>query len=389
MESNKDYEFLNKNVVITGASSGIGQSLAYYFLNKGANVILVGQDQESMKQMCKENHFKNAAIMKADLAHDICIYDLTNSIEERLKNEHLHILINCAGVKLDGDIEKTFPQEFDYTTDVNLRSVFLFIKLLRQKQLFKPGGASIVNISCLYGTRPMYGMISYAMSKAGLEALTRCAAGEFAGSMIRVNAVSACPVLTNSLRLVKVSEDEIESFNRRMEKNIPLGRIAHPEDVVKVVAFLCSKRASKITGQVIKVDGGRALTSSGYVHYRGIRNMNARFEPDGVIFGEWLNSVGRMFSAEKQPFPFDDGMKLQQFVEEHIKKGNFSTRDVDAHTNTVATYNRVNDNDEKLKKKYLIDTNTAKPRNDNAQMMGDGIEYNNNSNNNMRGDDYY
>jgi hypothetical protein len=116
--------------------------------------------------------------------------------------------------------------------------------------------------------------------------------------------------------------------------------------------------------------------------------MNARFEPDGVIFGEWLNSVGRMFSAEKQPFPFDDGMKLQQFVEEHIKKGNFSTRDVDAHTNTVATYNRVNDNDEKLKKKYLIDAGAAGPRNDNARIMADGIEYNNNSNNNMR-DDYY
>ena len=362
----KQNKIIPKNVVITGASSGIGQSLAYYFLNKGENVILVGQDQETMKEMCKVNNFKNATIMKADLAHDIFIYDLSNSIEERLKGQSLDILINCAGVKLDGDIEKTFPQEFDYTTDVNLRCVFLLIKLLRQKPKFNEG-ASIVNISCLYGTRPMYGMISYVMSKAGLEALTRCAAGEFADLSIRVNAVSACPVLTNSMRLVKVSEDEIESFNKRMEKNIPLGRIAHPEDVVKVVAFLCSPRASKITGQVIKVDGGRALTSSGYVHYRGIRNMNARFEPDGVIFGEWLNSVGRMFSKEKQPFPFDDDMKLQQFVEEHIKKGNFSTRDVDAHANTVATYNRVNDNDAKLRKKYFYDENTAKPNNNNDQ----------------------
>ena len=370
----EDMEFLRKNVVITGASSGIGQSLAYYFLNKGANVILIGQDQETMKQMCKENNFQNATVMKADLAHDICIFDLKTSIIERFKNK-VDILINCAGVKLDGDIEKTFPQEFDYTTDVNLRCVFTLMKLLGP---FFQKGASIVNMSCLYGTRPMYGMISYVMSKAGLEALTRCAAGEFSRYSIRVNAVSACPVLTNSMRLVKVSADEIESFNKRMERNVPLGRIAHPEDVVKVVAFLCSSRASKITGQVIKVDGGRALTSSGYVHYRGIRNMNARFEPDGVIFGEWLNSVGRMFTKDKQPFPFEDEMKLQQFVEEHVKKGNFSTRDVDAHT--VANYTRVNDNDTKLIKKYIDVNKTNMSVNNNNTLKSGGMLINNGGN---------
>ena len=122
----------------------------------------------------------------------------------------------------------------------------------------------------------MYGVISYAMSKAGLETLTRYAAAEFANLSIRINAISACPVNTNSFRYIAVPEDEISYFKKKMKSNIPLGRIAETDDIVKVIIFLASKRSSKITGQIIKVDGGRSLTSSGYVHYKGIQNMNAK-----------------------------------------------------------------------------------------------------------------
>ena len=128
----------------------------------------------------------------------------------------------------------------------------------------------------------MCGMISYAMSKAGLDTLTKYAAAELANRKIRVNAIYPCPIKTNSLRYVNVSDAEISQFEKKMEKNIPMGRMALPEDIVKVVSFLASQRSSKITGQVIRVDEGRGLTSSGYVHYRGMRNMNSRFESDGV-----------------------------------------------------------------------------------------------------------
>jgi glucose 1-dehydrogenase len=158
------YEFLGKNVVITGASSGIGQSAALFFLNSGANVILAGRDVNTMKYFCSQNNFKNATIIKMDLNDDIQIYDLKSTIVERLKN--IDILVNCAGIKLDGDVEKTFPQDFDYSIDINLRSIFLILRLFER---YFNQGASIINISCLYGTRPMCGVISYAMSKAGLE----------------------------------------------------------------------------------------------------------------------------------------------------------------------------------------------------------------------------
>ena len=270
-------EFFGKNVVITGASSGIGQAAAFYFLNCGARVLLAGNDSETMVNFCKKFKFKNAIVAKFDMVKDMAIFDFKATIVERLGK--IDILINCAGIKLDGDVEKTFPQDFDYTININLRSVFLILKLLEK---YFVQGASIINMSCLYGTKPMVGVISYAMSKAGLETLTRYAAADFASLGIRINAITACPVDSNSMNYIRVDEEEIKNFEEKMKKNIPLGRMARPDDIVKVIIFLASNRSEKITGQIIKVDGGRSLTSSGYIHYKGMKNMNTRFEPDGV-----------------------------------------------------------------------------------------------------------
>ena len=345
---NSKYEFFGKNVIVTGASSGIGQSAAIYFLNCGANVILVGRDEETMKSFCNKNNFKNATIIKLDLKEDIQIYDLKTTIVEHFQK--IDILINCAGIKLDGDVEKTYPQDFDYTIDINLRSNFILLRLL-EKYFVK--GASIINISCLYGTRPMYGVISYAMSKAGLETLTRYAAADFASLGIRINAITACPVDTNSFRYIYMNEKEIDYFKRKMENNIPLGRIARPDDIVKVIVFLASKRSEKITGQIIKVDGGRSLTTSGYIHYKGMYNMNSRFEPDGIPMQikKW---IGDCFTNDKKMEKcIEDKKELKKFVEENIFQSNYSTRLIDAHKNVNSTYKVIDSNEELLKKRYL------------------------------------
>ena len=223
------YEFLGKKVVVTGASSGIGQSAAIYFLNSGANVILAGRDVKTMESFCKKNNFKNATIMKVDLRDDIQVYDFKSSIVENFQK--IDILINCAGIKFDSDLLTTFSEDFDYTMNANLRSIFILIKELKP---YFSQGSSIINMSCLYGTRPMCGFLAYSMSKAGLETLTKYAAAELAYLNIRINGISACPINTNSLRYIKVPEDEIKEFNKKMEKNIPLGRIAEGDDIVKV-----------------------------------------------------------------------------------------------------------------------------------------------------------
>ena len=134
-------EFFGKNIIITGASSGIGQAAGFYFLNSGANVLLAGRDKNSLSIFQK---FKNARIAVFDIKKDMSLYDFKTTIVELLGK--IDILINCAGVKLDSDIEKTYPQDFDYTINVNLRSVFLLLKLLEK---YFVEGASIINMSCL------------------------------------------------------------------------------------------------------------------------------------------------------------------------------------------------------------------------------------------------
>ena len=343
---NHKNEFYNKNIVITGASSGIGLSAAFYFLNSGANVILACQDVKSMKDIYKKNNFLNSTIIKADLDKKNEIANLISYITKLYPT--IDILINCAGIKLDNDIEKTYQNDFNYTINVNLRSVFIILKELRP--FFSPE-ASVINMSCLYGTKPMCGLISYCMSKAGLETLTRYAAAEFSNLNIRVNAISACPVDTNSLRYVKVPENEINYFNKKMESNIPLGRIAEVDDIVKVIVFLASKRSSKITGQIIKVDGGRSLTSSGYVHYKGFQNMNAIIEPDSVNI---KNYIGNIFKEEKiLKKPISDKNELKKFINETISQSNFSTRIRDAHNNILSKYYDIRENDSTLINKYL------------------------------------
>jgi hypothetical protein len=197
----------------------------------------------------------------------------------------------------------------------------------------------------------MYGVISYAMSKAGLETLTKYAAADFASLGIRINAITACPVDTNSFGYVNVNQNEINDFKKKMENNIPLGRIARPDDIVKAIVFLASKRSEKITGQIIKVDGGRSLTSSGYVHYKGMKNMNSRFEPDGQNLSDW---VGDFFKSNKKMEKcIENEKELKKFVEENISQSNFSTRLTDAHRNVNANYKIVDANEDLLKARYL------------------------------------
>ena len=350
MKDNFESEFSKKNIIITGASSGVGLYSAFYFLNQNANVILACQDVVSVKTICKKNNFLNAIVLQVDLEKDGQIKTFIDLVTNIFTN--IDILINCAGIKLDSDLLTTYSEDFDFTMNTNLRSVFMLIKELRP---FFSQGASIINMSCLYGTKPMCGFISYAMSKAGLETLTKYSAAELAHLNIRVNAISSCPINTNSLRYIKISEEEIKEFNKKMKNNIPLGRIAEGDDIVKVIIFLASKRSKKITGQIIKVDGGRSLTSSGYVHYKGMLNMNGVIEPDKEIINEdkILNNI--CIRNEIMDKPIKNKEELKRFVENNIKKSNFSTRNYEAFYNVKNTYYPVKNNNNILSKRFLKD----------------------------------
>lgn len=341
MESNNN-EFFMKKIIITGASSGIGLCCAMYFLNCGAYVILIGRDVESLKKIASQFP-KNATIITCDLTKDVQIHDLKSSVSESFGS--IDILINCAGIILDSDIEKTFPQDFDYSMDINLRSVFLLIKNFTN--FFVPNSSCIVNVSCLYGTRPMQGLIAACMAKAGLEAFTKSAAGEFATEGIRINCVSCCPVKSNSLRYVMTHEGENKLLEEKMKKNIPLGRIAFPDEAAKAIIFLCSKRSSSITGQIIKVDGGRNLTSSGYIHYKGYQNMNSRFEPDDENMWKKIGFFTLFNNKNKESIEEVEKMnekELSDFIRKKINESNFATNLFDAHKKIESSYKALENN---------------------------------------------
>lgn len=174
--------FLDRRILITGSSSGIGRCLAFWYLNNGARVALVGRDKDSLTNIAKEFP-SQAIVIHCDLADDKQQYEMATGVIEKFGG--LDILVNCAGAIFEGDIEKTFPQDFDYLCDINLRLPFHLITLF-QPFLEKSGGC-IVNLSCINGHRPAQGNISYCMSKAGLEMLTKSAALELAPFGVRVN----------------------------------------------------------------------------------------------------------------------------------------------------------------------------------------------------------
>jgi 3-oxoacyl-[acyl-carrier protein] reductase len=293
-----------------------------YYLNSGAKVVLCGRDIETLKKM-GEKFPDQAAAINLDLSNDLQIYDFKTSVIEILGG--IDIIINCAGVLFDGDVEKTFPQDYDYTIDVNLRAIFSMILHFKS---YLTKDSSIVNVSCLYGTKPKEGCTAFVMSKAGLEMLTKYAAAELAEFGIRVNCVTSCPVDTNCQRYVGVTEKEYKDFKSRV-----------------------SKRSSKITGQIIKIDGGRSLTTSGFVPWKGLRNMNARFEPDGLNplikakdYWDKLTTRGKVETV--YPNNDDDVDKL-------INNSNWATRLSEAHEKVTANYKNIDQNDEYLQDKFV------------------------------------
>ncbi len=152
----------------------------------------------------------------------------------------LDVLVNCAGVIFDGDVENTYPQDYDYIVDLNLRASFHITSLLAG--FLEKSRGCVINVSSCFGVRPQAGCVSYCMSKAGLEMLTKCCAIELAPSGVRVNAVAPGSVDTNFLRYAGYAETEYEAYKSRVAPLIPLQRIATPDEIAKAIIFLSSER---------------------------------------------------------------------------------------------------------------------------------------------------
>jgi len=247
-----------KNVIVTGASSGIGRAAAELFIEQGANVALVGRRKWPLEEIAQqaETRPNGAFVISADLTAPDQAASTIQRAAELMGG--IDVLVNAAGILKSGRIEETSLELWDEMMNINLRSVFHLMQLALP-YLERLRG-SIVNVSSVTGPRSFPGVLAYCVSKAGLDQLTRCAALELASKGIRVNAVNPGVVVTGLHRSGGMSEENYAAFLEHSKTTHPLGRVGRAEEVAELICFLASERAAWITGATISIDGGRHLT---------------------------------------------------------------------------------------------------------------------------------
>ena len=236
--------------LVTGATAGIGYAIALQLAREGAEVIVHGRDAERGRKTVQdiENNGGTARFIAADLtdADDV----------KRLAREagDVDVLVNNAGIYTFSATAETSDADYDTQFDINLRAPFILVRELAPAMAARGHGA-VVNISTVIASIPGAGAGVYGASKAALELFTKVWADEFGKSGVRVNAVSPGPTATPGTTV-------IPGFVDAMAGTRALGRVAQPEEIAAVVAFLAGPTASYINGAVVPVDGGDVALSA-------------------------------------------------------------------------------------------------------------------------------
>lgn len=253
-----DREFANKVVLVTGATSGIGQAVALKFAEAGADVAAVGRKQEALANLVTKLQAcgGRAVALSADLSQEADVERVVSRTIEGLGG--IDVVVNAAGHISSGTIENTALTAWDAMLNINLRSVFLLMQKATPTLIERRG--NVVNVSSVTGLRAFPGVLAYCVSKAGVDQLTRCAALELASKGVRVNAVNPGVVVTEIHKRGGMTEEQYEAFLNHSKETHPLGRVGDAGEVADLILFLASPRASWITGATYSIDGGRALT---------------------------------------------------------------------------------------------------------------------------------
>lgn len=247
-----------KNVLITGASSGIGAATAVRFAQEGAHVAINYLKEEDQAKAVREEAKKAGGsarhvIVQADVSHEDEVRRMFAAVISELGS--LDVLVNNSGIQAASPSDELEMAEFDRILAVNLRGAFMCAREALRHFLLRGGGGVILNNSSVHEIIPKPTYVSYSISKGGLENLTRTLALEYASRGIRVNAVGPGAIVT------PINEAWINEPKKRgeVESHIPMGRAGTPEEIAAVFAFLASDDASYITGQTIYACGGLTL----------------------------------------------------------------------------------------------------------------------------------
>jgi glucose 1-dehydrogenase len=249
-----------KNVLITGASSGIGQAIAVRFAAEGANIAIVyrsgperAEATRAMAKAARSNGAGRELIVQADVSDEEQVKQMFATTIETFGR--LDVLVNNAGIQKPCPSHEIETVDFDRVLAVNLRGPFLCAREAIRHFLSRPGGGVILNDSSVHEIIPKPKYLSYSISKGGMENLTKSLALEYAGRGIRVNAVGPGAVAT------PINKAWIDDPKARgeVESHIPMGRAANPSEIAAVFAFLASDEASYVTGQTMFACGGLTL----------------------------------------------------------------------------------------------------------------------------------
>ena len=241
--------FKNKNVLITGASGGIGSELVKKFVSLEANVLGSGTKAEKLDQIKKK--YPNIKVKRFDISEHSRIEEFIDNVSLELGG--LDILINNAGTNADNLSLRMKEEEWKKVVDVNLTSTFLLSKYAIKKMLKNKFGR-IVNITSVVGHTGNLGQSNYAASKAGIIGMSKSLAIEYAKKNITVNCVSPGFIISD------MTLNIAEKVKLYLTSRIPMGKFGTGEDVSNCVAFLSSEQASYVTGETIHVNGGMYMS---------------------------------------------------------------------------------------------------------------------------------
>ena len=234
------------NIILTGATGGIGSSILEKLYNHGAKIIATGTNQEKLDKI--NNKYENVKVKKFDISDHSSLENFINECNDDFQNK-IDILINNAGITKDNLSIRMSEDEWNKVININLTSTFLLCKNTIKKMLKNKNG-KIINITSVVGHTGNIGQANYAASKSGLIGMSKSLALEYGKKNIKINCVS--PGFIKSEMTDKINDN----FKEQLKNKISLERFGDPIDVANAVFFLSSGLSDYITGETIHVNGG-------------------------------------------------------------------------------------------------------------------------------------
>jgi len=247
--------FIDKVVIITGATKGIGKACAEEFAKEGAQVVVTGRSVDLGNEVVSQINAEggDAFFVRCDVSQVDQIEALVAATVEHYGT--IDVVVNNAGVNHSADFFEITEEDWDWVMSVDLKGTFFVSQAAARVMIEQGKPGSIVNVSSVMTTLALADQIPYCAAKGGVNQLTKAMALSLVDRGIQVNCCAPGPVMTELMERVVHNEEK----HRQLMDRLPIGKIATCEEIARVIMFLASKEAEQLVGQTIFPDGGRSI----------------------------------------------------------------------------------------------------------------------------------